>query len=445
MRIGMKRGRAALAILLAALSAGAFPQATELSTLDEIAAKGKEASVDYAKALLAADKAASEVPDLVKLRSSALSATYSYSGAQSGASGPSAAAEPASDISASLNVPIVDQASLSASVKDDGSGKVSASVKPLEHSDSRAQKEIAYEKALAAAAEAERGAGDAAVKAALKWMAAERSLATKERAAAYAEEAYAAAKAAREIASDEFSLDDVSKALTAWSKARSELISQEASARSAKADLLYLVGAAGGGVSVKALGDEELEAALAALKERLSGAEAAGTAESYSALSAALDLRSASSTLKSTWPFDPELSISAGFSFAKDVDPVPSLSVGLTLSLDDFKGDEVERAKSQVELAARTLARAKSQEESAYAQAVAKVGTAALSTESQRIAVAQAAEIRAEAAFLYAQGSYSELEDESAALSSAQAEDALYQALADEYAAWLDLAALAKK
>jgi hypothetical protein len=67
----------------------------------------------------------------------------------------------------------------------------------------------------------------------------------------------------------------------------------------------------------------------------------------------------------------------------------------------------------------------------------------AIATENQRLSRDQAAEIRDEAAFLFEHGSYSELENESAALSLAQAEDALYQALVDEYSAWLDLGALA--
>jgi len=435
----MRAGRAALVILLAVLAAGAFPQAAGLS-LDEVAARGRQMSIDYAKALLAARKAESEVPGLIKAKSSTLSATYSYSGATAGLDG-----DASDEISASLNVPIVDQASLSATVKDDGSSKVSASIMPLEHSDTRTQKQIAYEKALAAADEAGRSAGDQAVKAALEWMIAERVLETKAKAAAHAEDAYKAAKAAREIDPGNVSLDDVSEALEDWSTARSELISQETSASAAKADMLNLLGSSDGDLAVEELGTEELEAALASLKSGLSGAESAGAAESYSALSAALDLTSASSTLKSTWIFDPELSVSAGFSFSKDGDPAPSLSVGLTLSLDDLKGEEVDRAKSQVELAAKTLARAKITQESAYAQAVAKVRTAAISTENQRLSISQAEEIRAEAAFLYAQGSYSEIDNDQAALALVKAEDALFQALADEYAAWLDLAALAGK
>ena len=54
MRPGMHAGRAALALLALALASGAFPEARKLATLDEIAAAGRESSLEYAKAVNAA-------------------------------------------------------------------------------------------------------------------------------------------------------------------------------------------------------------------------------------------------------------------------------------------------------------------------------------------------------------------------------------------------------
>jgi outer membrane protein TolC len=443
MRLQIKPGRIAFVILLLGLAAGAFPQALTLSTLDEIAATGREMSIDYARAKLSAEKAASEVPDLLKIKSTSLSGTYSYTGAKTGLPGPSA--NPTSELSASLDVPLIDQVSLSASIKDDGSGRVNAAVKPLYHADTRTQKMIAYEKAVAAMEDAAKNAANSAVKAALKWMASERLLATKERAAVYAEDVYKAAKAARDIDQSVVSLDEVSKALSSWSKARSDLITQQTSTRNAKAEFIKLLGTSEDDIEIKMLGTEELEQALTALKSSLAGAESSGPAASYSVRSAELDLQSKSSTAKSIWVFEPDLSLSAGFSFSRESDPVASISATLKLSLDNLKTGDKAQAEAQLKLAAKTLAQTKIAQESEYAQALARVKTAAISTENQRLSRDQAAEIRDEAAFLFAHGSYSELENESAALSLAQAEDALYQALVDEYSAWLDLAALSGK
>jgi hypothetical protein len=449
MRSGKNASRAALAILLAALSTGAFPQggpqAASLTTLDQIAAAGKENSLDYAKALLAASRAESNVPGLIKAKSSTLTGSYSYTGAKT-ATGSSAAGASTDGVSASLSVPLVDQASLSASISSDLSSKVSASIKPLAHSDTRTQAQIAYEKAVAAADEAGGGAGSDAVKAALKWMSLKKQLATQQEAVSYRDEAYRAAKAARDLDPDNYSLDDVSTALKELSSARTSLLKLQSSERSAATDLRALIGsAASDGDPVRVLGMDDLSAALAALKSSLSGIESSGAAEGYAVKSAALDLRSASSTAKSTWLFDPDLSVTAGYSIPKDGDPVPSLSVSLTLSLDDLQGDAVARAKDELALAAKTLAKAKSVQEDSYAAAVGAVQSASIATEAQKVSLDQAAEVRDEAAFLLGKGSYSELENESAVLSFAQAEDALYQGLADEYSAWLDLAALAGK
>jgi hypothetical protein len=435
----IKASRAALAIMLVALAAGAFPQAAALATLDQIAAAGQANSLDYEKALLAARKAEAGVPDLIKVKSSTLSGSYSYSAAKSGTGA-------ADGVSASLSVPLAEQASLSASVANDLSAKVSASLKPLAHSDARTQAQLAYEKAVAAADEAGRSSGSVAVKAALKWMSLERQLATQAKIATNKEEAYKAAKAARELDPDSYGLDDVSTALKDWSNARAALVKLQSNERSSLTDLRFLLGsAAADGDPVKILGPDELSTALDALKATLSGAESSGAAESYAVQSASLDLRSAASTAKSTWLFDPDLAISAGYSIPASGDPSPSLSVSLTLSLDDLKGAEAARAKDALTLAGKTLAKAKSAEEGSYAAAVAGVHAAAIATEGQRLSRDQAAELRDEAAFLYGKGSYSELENEAAALSLAQAEDSVYQSLVDEYSAWLDLGALAKK
>jgi hypothetical protein len=450
MRSGKNASRAALAILFAALSVGAFPQggpqAASLTTLDQIAAAGKENSLDYAKALLAASRAESNVPGLLKAKSSTLTGSYSYSGAKTAAGVPTASTASTDGVSASLSVPLVDQASLSASVSSDLSSKVSASIKPLAHSDTRTQAQIAYEKAVAAADEAGSGAGSDAVKAALKWMSLKRQLATQESAVSYREEAYKAAKAARELDPDNYSLDDVSTALKELSSARTALLKLQSSERSAATDLRALIGsAASDGDPVQALGMDDLSAALDALKASLPGIESSGAVEGYAVKSASLDLRSAASTATSTWLFDPDLSVSAGYSFPNKGDPVPSLSVSLTLSLDDLQGDAVARAKDELALAVKTLAKAKSVQEDSYAAAVGAVQSASIAVEAQKVSRDQAAEVRDEAAFLLGKGSYSVLENESAVLSFAQAEDSLYQSLADEYSAWLDLAALAGK
>jgi hypothetical protein len=442
MRSGNNASRAALAILLVALATGAFPQAT--AALDRIAAAGRENSLEYAKALLAAKKAESNLPDPIKAKSSTLTTNYSYTGAKSQGGGASS-----DGVSASLSVPLVDQASLSASISSDLSSKVSAAIKPLAHSDSGTQARIAYEKAVAAADEAGRSAGSAAVKAALKWMALRRQLATQEKTVSNEEEAYKAAKAARELAPADFSLDEVSSALKDWSSARASLVKLQSSERSSAADLRVVLGSAASasadGAPVEALDMDALSAALEALKSSLAEAATSGAAEGYAVKAASLDLRSSASTAKSTWLFDPDLSVSAGFSFPASGDPVPSLSVSLALSLDDLRGEAVARAKEELALAGKTLAKAKSAQENSYAAAVAAVQAASIATEGQKLSRDQAAELRDEAAFLYGQGSYSELENQSAALSFAQAEDALYQSLADEYSAWLDLAALANK
>lgn len=440
MRYGINASRTALAILFAALAVRVFPQPTALANLDEIAAAGRKNSIDYAKALLAAKKAEANVPDLIKVKSSTLTGSYAYSGSAS-------VSDATTDgVTASIDVPIVDQISLSASFSSERASKISTTVKPLSHADTRTQAQIAYEKALAAANEAGRSAGFTAVKAALKWMSLKRQLETQRMIVANKGEAYQAAKDAYDLDPKNYDLDDVADALKEWSSARATFIKLQSSERTAAAELRPLLGStATEGDPVDVLSMEQISEALTNLKTSLSGAESSGAVDGYSVITASLDLRSAASTAAATWFFDPDLSISAGFSFPKRDDPVPSLSISLKLSLDDLQGKAVSRAREEVVLAGKALAMARSSQVNDYVAAVAAVQAAAVAVEGQKVSRSQASEIRAEAAFLFAQGSYSELENESAALALAQAEDALYQALVDEYSAWLDLAALAGK
>ncbi len=210
MRPIIRTGRVAIALLILALAAGAFPEtaapgaaARKLATLGDIAAEGNASSLDYAKARNAAAAAAAAVPALVKAKSSTLAATYSYSSVKTGAS------DAGNSFGAALSIPLLDQVGLSASVSSDLSSIVSASLNPLAHSDARAQALIAYEKALAAEENAGRAAGRTAVKAALAWMGQIRQLATQEKVTALKQEAYEAAKASNAVDGAMTTLDDL--------------------------------------------------------------------------------------------------------------------------------------------------------------------------------------------------------------------------------------------
>jgi outer membrane protein TolC len=429
MRMSLRTGRAALALLILALAAGAYPEAKKLATLDEVAAAGLANSLDYAKARNAVAAAAAAVPALVKAKSSVLATTYSYDNPKT------------SSIAATL--PILDQIGLSASVAQDLSSTLSASLNPLSHSDTRTQAQIAYQKALAAMDDKGRTAGSEAVKAALTWMSRSRQVATQEKLTALKEEAYMATKAANALDPTTTTLDDLVTALKDWSDARTALVKAQAADRSAETALYAALGSSKGEVEVETLDSGALTAALSSLEASLAGAASSGPAESYAAKAASLEVSSGRAKLASIWAFEPELAISAGIAMSRTMAVSPNASVKLSLSLDDLKGEAKAEARADLDIAVKTLALQKSTDSSGYDQALAAAQAAKLNGEGRKMARDQAAELAEVADFSYKSGSYSAIENETAALALAAAEDDYYQALADEYSAWLDLAAQA--
>jgi hypothetical protein len=432
MKFKIRTGWVALALLMLALCAPAFPEAKKLYKLDDIAAAATASSIDYAKARNAAAAAAAAVPARIQAKSSTLTSSYSSGGTADG-------------FSLSAAVPLVDQVGLSASFSDDLSSCVSATLSPLSHSDTRSQALISYAKALAAVDEQGRSAGRAAIKAALAWMSKSRLLATQAKTTVLKEDAYNAAKASNAVDSTTTTLDDLVAALQDWSDARTGLVTAQAAARKAETELYAAIGSSRAEADIESLGIEGLSAGLSALKDDLATAAGSGPAQSYSAKTASLEVESGRSRLGSIWAFEPELAISAGVAVPAAGSPSPAASVKLTISLDDLKGEKRAEARADLDVAMKTLALQKSSDANAYDQALSAVQAARLNSEGRKLARDQAAELAEVADFSYKSGSYSAIENETAALSLAAAEDAYYQALADEYSAWLDLGALAGK
>jgi hypothetical protein len=162
----------AVAVLALAgrLLAGAWAEPAALSSLGDIAALDKKNSLDHAKAYIAESSALNAIPGVFKFDSSSISTTASYANAPDGT--------PSLGLSASANVPIIEQVGVSLSIDDSLNASLGASVNPLSHSASRTMALITYEKAQAATVEAGKTAATNAIKAALSWMSQQRKLET---------------------------------------------------------------------------------------------------------------------------------------------------------------------------------------------------------------------------------------------------------------------------
>jgi hypothetical protein len=427
--------RLGLAVLLASLSLAAFSEARTLATLDDIATQARTSSLSYQQAEAAARSAEIAVPDVLKLLSSTLATSYS--------SVADSTTSTSKGLTMTATLPILDQLSLTGKYVIGGSTTLTATATPLSHADTRYQALITYQKALSAADEAGRSAAVTAIKDALAWMSAARTLETEQRAVQVMEDTYEATKAANAIDATTATVDDLITALKNLSSARASLVTAQATERRAAGALYAALGASKADIDISRIDLATLSKALDELEASLSAAMDSSIAESYAVKVASLTVQSDRSTLDSIWPYEPVLSLSGGMTMAADGTITPKLSATLTLSPGYFTGDKKEVARTALELAQKTLSQQKTADQNSYDEAVATVKAAKITTESSRLAYQQAVDVADVAAFNLRAGESSQIECDTANLAVTQAEDALYQSLADEYSAWLDLAALA--
>jgi hypothetical protein len=427
----------ALAIPLIALASTAFAEPKTLGTLDDIAAEARRSSLSYQQALAAARSAQIALPGFLNLESSTLSTSYaSYADSSSSTS---------KGLTVSASLPIIDQLSLTGKAVVGGSDTIGATLTPLSHADTKYQALIAYQKALAAADEAGRSASEAALKDALSWMSAARKCATLEASVKVMQDTYDATKAANAIDAATTTVDDLITALKNLSTARASLVTAQGAERKALGTLCNDLGAARSELDIKPVDIDALAAAVssveASLEQRLDTALGSSSPASYAASLASLTVDGDKSALSAIWDFEPALSVTGSMVIATDGTIAPKVTAVLTLSPVDFTKDKKEVARSALELAQKSLAQQKTADQNSYDEAVAAVKAAKISSEGSRIALRQAQDVADVAAFNQKTGDSSELEMETAALSVTEAQDTLYQSLADEYSAWLDLAA----
>lgn len=424
----------AVAVLALAgrLLAAVWAEPVTLSSLGDIAALGKKNSLEYAKAQIAESLALDAIPGVFKFDSSSISTSASYASAPDGT--------PSLGLSASANVPIIEQVGISLSIDDSLNASLGASVNPLSHSASRTMALIAYEKAQAATVEAGKTAATNAIKAALSWMSQQRKLETLRSDVELKKDTYEAAKSSNALQPEVTSTDDLVSALRAWSSARSSLLKSEATVRTALVSLYSAIGSTADELTVTGIDITTLEQDLTALESSLAGTLEGNAAPSYSLLVATLGVESDAASAAAIWAFEPDLSLGVNLGLPASGTITPSATLRFNLSLDNFRSDDKADALASLELAKKALARQAASDEAAWDSVVASVKAAAINVESAALARDQALEVAAIAAFNLEAGSGSLLEKRTADLSVASAADEYYQAMMDAYLAWLDLA-----
>ncbi len=398
-----------------------------LDSLDDIGRSALENSTAYRRVLLDVLTARNQLEGIVRLDQSSLS----LKGATGGSSW---------DSSASLNLPLIDQLSLNASLDNSSSGQLGLSFSPLAHSDNRDQLKITYDKAVLLAGETAVTTENQALSAAFAWMSASRLLDIQTQTVKVKETVYRDEKVRYDAG--ESTLDDVRDALSAWTEARAALSDRQTGLRSAESSLLKQLGSGLEGSSVSTITAEALLKELEDLKSGIS-AEQADSSKVYAVKSAYQDVNSAKKSLADTWIFDPELNLTGNINFPDltqgSKDSSWQAGVELVLSLNDWQGKERELGNKDLELT--TLEAGQAEMESRLTLQQVKI--ALDNTEQNRILAGlerdQNHDLYEEAGFLFQTGDYSRAELDDARLLYEQSEVNFFTAAAAEYMAWRDL------
>ena len=401
-----------------------FASADELTSLEDVCAYARQNSLEYQSALWDVAKASNDIDGIWEMEES----SFGFDSSVESDDDPSASAE--------LEVPILDQISLNASVDSDASREYGLTLSPLVHSDDRTQQNLSWQKAAASAEQTGISAENSAISAVLEWLSVKRSVEVQAELTVVQETIYRDEKVRYEAG--ESTLDDVRTALIDWTDAGKSLSGLQNDQRSTELALIAALNAEPGSLSLPDLNSGDLESALVNLQKTID-CKSADPSQSYDVLVSQVDVRSLEEEWEDTWFFDPDLSLTGSVETDSDGDSTWSGTLSLSFSLQDFQKDDKAELARDLDLSRLEAAQVLTEQRQALQQDLISLENTRQSSELARLELEEARELYEEAEFLLAQGEYSEAERDEASLDLESAEVSLFSALADEYAAWREL------
>ncbi|MDC7233743.1 MAG: TolC family protein [Spirochaetales bacterium] len=411
--------------------------AQNLNTLDDIRGYALENSTEYKQALLDVLVARNNQEGIIKLDETSFSFSADYKEDDSLSSGTGNTVSAA----AGINLPLIDQLALSATVSDDYSGSVGLSFSPLYHSDDRQQLDISYEKALLYAQEMAVKTENEALSAALNWMTARQQVELQVEIVAVKEAVYKDEKIRYEAG--ESTLDDVRDDLMDWTEARTELSTRQTLLQARESLLLQSLSADLDTASIEVIALDLIRSELEELKGSVDP-ERTDSAGVYSVLSALKSVESSEEQYKNTWVFDPTLSFTGSVNLPDVTDlqgdsPGWEAGIELSFSLDDFQFQDKSISRMELEQAKLEAVQAEMESRLTLQQAVTSLENSEQNRILAELEEEQSAELYDESRFLLRTGAYSEAEVEDARLDYEQSVLNTYSMLVEEYLAWRDL------
>ena len=425
----MKTMKFFTAVIAAAVIFTAAASAETINTIKQVEETALLNNLDYKSAVLDVMKAENALEYILKLDSSSLDLSGSYSHKDISIDGSTGTL----DWNASATLPVFDQLSLGASVNQDLETVFSLNLNPLSHSSSAEQSRLDYNVKIAAAESKAEEITDNAVQCYLDWASAVSDYEVKQKTAEVKKILYDDEKVRFE--KGEAVLDDVRDAFTSWSNSRTDANDALNSLQTAETELYATLNINPADLNIELPVEADLSLLIDELESRIDNGSLSilGSNSVYQAQTEAELLKL---KLDSTWIFDPQLGIGGSLAISPyDLQPDISVTASISFGLDDWNADEREELKNELEISLQQAVQTSNTEQLNLNQAVTSAKTAAINYEMAEVEFEQAGELLDEAAFLHELGEYSEAELEEASLEYEQSKNSLFSAAAKHYTA----------
>ncbi|MGL1890855.1 MAG: TolC family protein [Spirochaetaceae bacterium] len=415
-----------ISILFILFSSSLF-SITEISSIEQIQQFAIESSIEYKNSQLNLEEAEEDVKGILLLDSTSLSVRTSNSDLENGDWG----------LTTSIEIPIVEQLSITGDIDEDLSGSIGLSINPLAHSETVVRSEVSYKTAFIEVETAYLEAQNEAVSASLNWMIVRQNMKIQNKRVDLNLLLYNDDKDRYQLG--DITLDQLQDSLVTWSESRKELLEINQSYKQAEKSLYSSLGVNSTEVKLNILTIANIEESLKKLKADIDINQGNFLKSSSYRLSN-YSVESAKENFNKTWVYEPSLSADLGMTYsAEDSETsVFNASINFSITLDDFQSKKRDRAEESYKLSVREMELKRNEAELDFNQALEELESSLINSEIYRIEYDQALLLFYEGELLFKAGDYSEVELEQSHIYLEGAKNSLFNSLADEYKVWMD-------
>jgi len=404
---------------------GIFSQ-TVLDSLDSISSYAEKNSLEVRNSDLAQQTSYNNIKSILKIDSAKLStsSTYNY---QTGELG----------FNSQINIPIIDQLSVTGSLNNKSEGSLGININPLIHSAEREISLLNYNLSQINTEKIKFNSKKNAIQSTLNWMFGFRNLKLKEKRVDMYKNIYEDNKNRYEKGT--ISLDELQKSLIDWSDSRKALLDQKQNYYNLESNMYSKLGSSKDSVKILPLETFILSEAIEELDNTIISSNIIFNNDpSYR--EAVISNMIKKVQYDNIWLYDPDLTLNSSIPYNENGIKGDKITTSLNFSIKigDFKSQEKEKANQEYSISMQDL-ELKENEASLGLERIKDIAESShIESEIFKYEYEQALVLLNEAEILHKAGDYSQIELLESQLFLQQAENNYFSSLVNEYLALFD-------